>query len=64
MLYIQILFYVAASNFGQDWEVSHIKTKTPYKAGEKQEIDAYIGLRVGLRSFNVTLKGKFLSGKY
>lgn len=44
------------SNFGQDWEVDQITTKTPYKAGYNEEINATIGIRIGLRSVNVTLK--------
>ncbi|XP_063987740.1 dual oxidase maturation factor 1-like [Diachasmimorpha longicaudata] len=44
------------SNYGQEWEVSHIQTKTPYRAGEKTEIDATIGIKIGLRSINVTLR--------
>lgn len=44
------------SNFGQEWEVGHIHTKTPYRAGTGHEINASIGLKIGLRSVNVTLK--------
>ncbi|KAJ4431900.1 hypothetical protein ANN_20506 [Periplaneta americana] len=43
------------SNFGQAWEVGEIKTRTPYKAGTTQEIDAFVGVKLGLRSVNVTL---------
>ncbi|EFA08225.1 Dual oxidase maturation factor 1-like Protein [Tribolium castaneum] len=43
-------------NFGQEWEVGHILTRTPYKAGSSAEINASIGLKIGLRSVNVTLK--------
>ncbi|XP_076649296.1 uncharacterized protein LOC143357030 isoform X2 [Halictus rubicundus] len=45
------------NNFGQEWEVSTIRTKTPYRAGDGHEIDALIGLKIGLRSLNVTLRG-------
>ncbi|XP_033330023.1 dual oxidase maturation factor 1 [Megalopta genalis] len=44
------------NNFGQEWEVSTIRTKTPYKAGSGHEIDAVIGVKIGLRSLNVTLR--------
>ncbi|XP_011309827.1 dual oxidase maturation factor 1 [Fopius arisanus] len=44
------------SNYGQEWEVSHIETKTPYRAGVSTEIYAAIGIKIGLRSVNVTLK--------
>ncbi|XP_044254633.1 dual oxidase maturation factor 1-like [Tribolium madens] len=43
-------------NFGQEWEVGHIRTRTPYKAGSSAEINASIGVKIGLRSVNVTLK--------
>lgn len=43
-------------NYGQEWEVDRIKTKTPYKAGTAQEINATIGVKIGLRSVNITLK--------
>ncbi|XP_049819899.1 dual oxidase maturation factor 1-like [Aethina tumida] len=42
-------------NFGQEWEVGHIKSKTSYKAGSPHEIDANIAVKIGLRSVNVTL---------
>ena len=43
-------------NFGQEWEVGHIRSRTPYKAGSGAEINASIGVKIGLRSVNVTLK--------
>ena len=46
-------------NFGQEWEVSEIETKTQYRAGLREEIDAEIEVKIGLRSVNITLKGKF-----
>ncbi|XP_076286688.1 dual oxidase maturation factor 1-like isoform X2 [Lasioglossum baleicum] len=46
------------NNFGQEWEVCSIRTKTPYRAGNGHEIDALIGLKIGLRSLNVTLRGE------
>ncbi|KAF5286734.1 hypothetical protein FQR65_LT12467 [Abscondita terminalis] len=48
--------FIMLANFGQEWEVSHIKTKTPYRAGTGHEILADIGVNIGLRSVNVTLK--------
>lgn len=48
--------YILVSNFGQEWEVAHIKSKTPYRVGTGQEINGTIGLYIGLRSINVTLK--------
>lgn len=44
-------------NFGQEWEVSRLVTKTQYRAGLRGEINATVGLKIGLRSVNITLKG-------
>ena len=44
------------SNFGQEWESAHLHTKTAYRAGTKHEITADIGVKIGLRSVNITLK--------
>jgi hypothetical protein len=51
-----------ASNFGQAWEVGEITTHTSYKAGAKEEVHAIVGIKLGLRSVNVTLlqTGKIL----
>jgi Dual oxidase maturation factor. len=46
---------LTASNFGQAWEVGEVTTHTAYKAGTKEEIHATVGVRLGLRSLNVTL---------
>ncbi|XP_047003642.1 dual oxidase maturation factor 1-like isoform X3 [Schistocerca americana] len=43
-------------NFGQEWETGDVSAKTPYKAGTPKEINAIIGVKLGLRSVNVTLK--------
>lgn len=46
---------ITVANFGQEWEVGEIESITPYRAGEKNEFKAYIGLKIGLRSVNITL---------
>lgn len=43
------------SNFGQAWEVGEVTTYTSYKAGAKENIHATVGVKLGLRSVNVTL---------
>ncbi|CAD5124033.1 DgyrCDS12337 [Dimorphilus gyrociliatus] len=46
-------------NIGQDWEVAHIKNASlPYKSGFRGEIHADVSVKIGLRSVNITLKGK------
>lgn len=47
----------AVENFGQKWEYGSVKSKTPYRAGTGQEIDAQMEVKIGLRSVNITLKG-------
>ncbi|XP_045137276.1 dual oxidase maturation factor 1-like [Portunus trituberculatus] len=47
---------IMVCNYGQQWEVGVITTSTPYKAGSGQEIRAQLGLYLGLRSVNITLK--------
>ncbi|XP_012287454.1 dual oxidase maturation factor 1 isoform X2 [Orussus abietinus] len=49
-------------NFGQEWEIGIVDTKTPYRAGEKSAIQARIGLKIGLRSVNITLQGEGEAG--
>jgi len=43
---------------GQEWESAEIHTKTPYKAFTNKEINATIGMKIGLAAVNITLKGK------
>ena len=40
------------------WEVAEVSTSTKYKAGTGKEIEANIGVQIGLRGINVTLKGE------
>ncbi|XP_070541736.1 dual oxidase maturation factor 1-like [Ptychodera flava] len=52
-----ILLVILLVNFGQEWEVAKISTRTQYKAFTNHEINATIGVKIGLRSVNITLKG-------
>lgn len=45
---------------GQEWEKSEIHSHTPYKAFTGHEVDAEIGIKIGLASVNITLKSKLL----
>nr|XP_053639735.1 dual oxidase maturation factor 1-like isoform X2 [Cherax quadricarinatus] len=47
---------IMVCNFGQEWEVGQLDTHTPYRAGTGQEINARVGIKLGLRSVNITLK--------
>ena len=40
------------------WEVAEVSTETKYKAGTGEEIHANVGVQIGLRGINVTLKGQ------
>ncbi|XP_043197075.1 dual oxidase maturation factor 1-like [Amphibalanus amphitrite] len=43
-------------NFGMEWEVATLKTRTPYKAYTSAELEgAEVGMKLGLRGVNVTL---------
>ncbi|XP_006818581.1 dual oxidase maturation factor 1-like [Saccoglossus kowalevskii] len=56
-----LTIYIGATillvNFGQEWEVANITTKVEYKAAMSEDIVAEIGVKIGLRSVNITLKG-------
>ncbi|CAG9856538.1 unnamed protein product [Phyllotreta striolata] len=43
------------NNFGQEWETGHIRSKTAYKAGTGDEINATVSLKIALRGINITL---------
>jgi len=46
------------ANLSQDWEVAELKqVPTKYKAGEIRDIEAEVGVFIGLRGINITLKG-------
>ncbi|KAK3868886.1 hypothetical protein Pcinc_025744, partial [Petrolisthes cinctipes] len=54
--FLAVGLIIMLCNFGQEWEVGHIETRTAYKAGSAEEIHAAIGVKLGLRSVNITLK--------
>nr|XP_012223538.1 PREDICTED: dual oxidase maturation factor 1-like isoform X2 [Linepithema humile] len=41
-----------------EWEYGSTRSKTPYRAGVGQEIDAQMEVKIGLRSVNITLEAK------
>lgn len=49
---------ILISNFSMTWEVAETVTETKYKAGTGDEIEAEVGVQIGLRGINVTLKGE------
>ncbi len=58
---LTLIFSFTVCNFGQEWEVAEIHTKTQYRAGIKKEIEANIGVKIGLRGINITLKGMYIT---
>ncbi|XP_011865493.1 PREDICTED: dual oxidase maturation factor 1-like isoform X2 [Vollenhovia emeryi] len=50
--------FLIVENFGQEWEYGSTRSKTPYRAGIGQEINAQMAVKIGLRSVNITLKAK------
>ena len=53
---LSILFLVC--NWGQEWEVDKINTETQYRANIPNFIHADVGIKIGLRNVNITLKSK------
>lgn len=55
---VGVLGMIMICNFGQDWESASLAhVTTAYRAGIPNEINASIGVHIGLRSVNITLKG-------
>ncbi|CAH1252736.1 DUOXA1 [Branchiostoma lanceolatum] len=54
---IFVLAVIMLGNFGMEWEVSEVETGVQYKAFHNEEIHAKIGVKIGLRGANITLKG-------
>uniref|UniRef100_A0A8C5LZU7 Dual oxidase maturation factor 1 n=1 Tax=Leptobrachium leishanense TaxID=445787 RepID=A0A8C5LZU7_9ANUR len=46
-----------AVNFTADWEVGLVNARTTYKSFSNSVVDADIGIHVGLKGINITLKG-------
>lgn len=44
-----------------EWEKDEIETKTLYKAFSGKEIEAKIGIKIGLRGVNITMKGNYIA---
>ncbi|XP_060567555.1 dual oxidase maturation factor 1-like isoform X2 [Ruditapes philippinarum] len=58
---VTLSLYIGAviilTNWTYTWETAQIHTRTKYKAGTGHEIEAEIGVHMGLRGINITLKG-------
>ncbi|XP_052265458.1 dual oxidase maturation factor 1-like [Dreissena polymorpha] len=58
---VTVSLYIGAvivlTNWSYSWETAHIHTRTKYKAGTGKEISADIGVHIGFRGVNITLKG-------
>ncbi|XP_030046234.1 dual oxidase maturation factor 1 isoform X2 [Microcaecilia unicolor] len=48
---------ILAVNFTTDWEVGQVSANTTYKAFSNAFVNVDVGLRVGLKGINITLKG-------
>ncbi|KAH9513091.1 Dual oxidase maturation factor 1 [Bulinus truncatus] len=48
---------ILVSNFSMTWETAQTSTITKYKAGTGQEVNVSIGVNIGFRGINITLKG-------
>lgn len=48
---------IVAVHFSAEWSVGRVNTNTSYKAFSAEQVQAHVGLHVGLNGINVTLKG-------
>uniref|UniRef100_A0A3P8XJT8 Dual oxidase 2 n=1 Tax=Esox lucius TaxID=8010 RepID=A0A3P8XJT8_ESOLU len=48
---------IVALNFTSDWAVAQGSTNTSYKSFSSEEVDAEVGLHIGLYGINITLRG-------
>ncbi|XP_023802132.1 dual oxidase maturation factor 1-like, partial [Cyanistes caeruleus] len=51
------LFFLAAVQFTRDWETGWVQANTSYKSFSAAQVNADIGLHIGLAGVNVTLRG-------
>ena len=54
------IFLTPVCNFGYGWEYGFVEAETQYKSFVNGNVKAEIGLKVGLRGINVTLRGNEL----
>jgi hypothetical protein len=59
-----LLAFCIVSNYGYGWQNGTVTTRTGYKAFTDHEITAKVGLHIGLRGINITLKGMSLGVMY
>ena len=52
---------ILVSNFGYGWYTDTISVQTQYRAFTSEEIVADVGLHIGLRGINITLKGNTIT---
>ncbi|XP_014669691.1 PREDICTED: dual oxidase maturation factor 1-like [Priapulus caudatus] len=52
---------ILVCTYGSDWHVGEANIACPYKAFSDIKIEARVGVKIGLRSFNITLHGAPLS---
>ena len=48
---------ILVSNFGYGWYTDTVRVHTQYRAFTTEEIEADVGLHIGLLGVNITLKG-------
>ena len=52
-----LLIYFSVSLYGYCWQMGEIKIRSPYIYRNDVQVDATLGIRVGLRTINLTLSG-------
>lgn len=59
-----LLCRASASQYSDKWETAEVEAYTKYKAGTGADIQAKIGLHIGLKGVNITLKGEEYLGRF
>ncbi|BFZ17895.1 hypothetical protein BsWGS_20934 [Bradybaena similaris] len=49
---------ILVSNFAMTWETAETQTITKYRAGSGQDANVTVGINIGFRGVNITLKGE------
>ncbi|KAA8490679.1 Dual oxidase maturation factor 1 [Porphyridium purpureum] len=55
---VYVMFTLLLSNFSYNWQYGEVHTRTPYAAYDAHEVDVTLGIKIGLRGFNVTMLGE------
>ncbi|KAA8493732.1 Dual oxidase maturation factor 1 [Porphyridium purpureum] len=55
---VYIMFTLLFCNFAYNWQYGEVQTRTPYAGYDSHEVEVTLGIKIGLRGFNVTMLGE------